>query len=236
MTLGGLAVAQGGLHALAAPAQAWKTPPGYGPLSPVADENTGLPLIMLPDGLPLRLVRLDAAIRWRTACRPPGARRHGGRRRRAQPRRAGPQPRGPRARARRSRRPAHHLRPAARAAARRTSRSTLTAGSWSEAWSSLAGTSTNCAGGADVREELADLRGDSRRARQAARLGLRGARAAAGVAGAAEGHGPLRRTRRSPSTGRPASSTRPRTADVRASTGSCPRTRTASTRAGRCRC
>jgi uncharacterized protein len=50
MTLGGLALAQGGLQALAGPAQAWKTPPGYGPLSPVADENTGLPLIMLPDG------------------------------------------------------------------------------------------------------------------------------------------------------------------------------------------
>lgn len=50
MALGGLALAQGGLQALAGPAQAWKTPPGYGPLSPVADENTGLPLIMLPDG------------------------------------------------------------------------------------------------------------------------------------------------------------------------------------------
>jgi len=50
MTLGGLALAQGGLQALAGPAQAWKTPPSYGPLSPVADENTGLPLIMLPDG------------------------------------------------------------------------------------------------------------------------------------------------------------------------------------------
>ena len=35
MTLGGLALAQGGLQALAGPAQAWKTPPGYGPLSPV---------------------------------------------------------------------------------------------------------------------------------------------------------------------------------------------------------
>ena len=67
MTLGGLALAQGGLQALAGPAQAWKTPPGYGPLSPVADENTGLPLIMSAGRIPLRLVRLDAGShgRWR---------------------------------------------------------------------------------------------------------------------------------------------------------------------------
>lgn len=50
LALGGLAVAQGGLGVLAKPAQAWKTTPGYGPLSPVADEATGLPLIMLPAG------------------------------------------------------------------------------------------------------------------------------------------------------------------------------------------
>ena len=50
VTLGGLTVAGGMLHALAQPAPAWKLHPEYGPLVPAADENTGLPLILLPEG------------------------------------------------------------------------------------------------------------------------------------------------------------------------------------------
>ena len=41
MTLGGLALAQGGLQALAGPAQAWKTPPGYGPCRPSPTRTPG---------------------------------------------------------------------------------------------------------------------------------------------------------------------------------------------------
>src|SRR5262245_40706383 len=50
MTLGGLAVAESTLQSLASPARAWKLHPGYGPLFPTADANTGLPLILLPEG------------------------------------------------------------------------------------------------------------------------------------------------------------------------------------------
>jgi secreted PhoX family phosphatase len=50
LILGGLAVAGGTLPTLAGPASAWQEEPGYGPLRPVRDRNTGLPLLLLPDG------------------------------------------------------------------------------------------------------------------------------------------------------------------------------------------
>jgi len=49
-TLGGFAVAGSALHALASSAGAWKRHPHYGPLMPTLDGTTGLPLIRLPEG------------------------------------------------------------------------------------------------------------------------------------------------------------------------------------------
>jgi uncharacterized protein len=51
LVLGGLAAAGGSLQALMAqPANGQRWDPGYGPLFPTLDKNTGLPLLLLPKG------------------------------------------------------------------------------------------------------------------------------------------------------------------------------------------
>jgi hypothetical protein len=51
LVLGGLAAAGGSLQALMAqPANGQRWDPGYGPLFPTLDKNTGLPLLLLPEG------------------------------------------------------------------------------------------------------------------------------------------------------------------------------------------
>jgi secreted PhoX family phosphatase len=50
LAVGSAAVTGGALHALARQGHAWRSNPGYGPLQPAIDRNTGLPLLLLPAG------------------------------------------------------------------------------------------------------------------------------------------------------------------------------------------
>ena len=108
-------------------------------------------------------------------------------------------------------------------------------GQWHEAWSSLAGTTTNCAAG--PRTPRAGSRARRRWTCTTSRT--------AGSSRCRRRGRPCRRrsrrwgassTRRWRSTGRAASSTRPRTAARPDCTDFCPRTRTVSTRVGGFRC
>ena len=109
------------------------------------DETTGLPLLMLPDGLPLPVVRLDRRNDERRHADAGRARRNGGLPGGARPGPADPQPRGRRRPGRV--RAGDRLRSRSGRRHRRRSSSTRCAAGARRSWASISGTVRNCAGG-----------------------------------------------------------------------------------------